>query len=103
MTEEQKFIFDLKGYLLIPEVLTRSEIDELKAQIETIRTNVEALPPHERQFPGGASSMLIDHPVIIDILKEILGEIRMESSWFTYRSMGNGGTSTPRWRAKCES
>ena len=91
MTEEQKFIFDLKGYLLIPEVLTPSEIDEIKDQVDTIRTNPEALPPYERQFPGGASSMLIDHPAIIDILKETLGEIRMESSWFTYRSEGNGG------------
>ena len=34
MTEEQKFIFDLKGYLLIPEVLTASEITALKTQIE---------------------------------------------------------------------
>ena len=56
MTEEQKFIFDLKGYLLIPEVLTTSEITALKAQIETIRTDPEALPPHERRFPGGTAS-----------------------------------------------
>lgn len=27
MTEEQKFIFDLKGSLLIPEVLNSSEIE----------------------------------------------------------------------------
>ena len=50
MTEEQKFIFDLKGYLLIPSVLTPSEIDEIKSQVDTIRTNPESLPPHERQF-----------------------------------------------------
>ena len=91
MTEEQKFIFDLKGYLLIPEVLKPSEITTLKAQIETIRTDPESLPPHERQFPGGTASFLIDHPVVIDILHEILGEVRMESSWFTYRTAGNGG------------
>ena len=52
MTEEQKFIFDLKGYLLIPEVLTASEIDDIKSQIDSIRTNPDSLPPHERQFPG---------------------------------------------------
>jgi hypothetical protein len=91
MTEEQKFIFDLKGYLLIPEVLKPSEIAALKVQIETIRTDPESLPPHERRFPGGTASFLIDHPVVMDILHEILGEVRMESSWFTYRTVGDGG------------
>lgn len=91
MTEEQKFIFDLKGYLLLPEVLTASEVDEIKSQIDTIRSDPDSLPEHERRFPGGASSLLIDHPVIVDILQEILGEIRMESSWFTYRNQGDGG------------
>ena len=102
MTEEQKFIFDLKGYLLIPEVLEPSEITALKTQIETIRTEPESLPLHERQFPGGTASFLIDHPVVLDVLHEILGEVRMESSWFTYRTVGNGGPTT-RWCAKCES
>lgn len=83
MTEEQKFIFDLKGYLLIPEVLNSAEIEALKSQIEMIRTNPESLPPHERRFPGGTASFLIDHPVVIDVLREILGEIRMESSWMS--------------------
>ncbi len=91
MTEEQKFIFDLKGYLLIPEVLTAAEIAELKSQIAAIRTEPESLPATERQFPGGAAAALIDHPVVMDILTEILGEVRMESSWFTYRTAGTGG------------
>ena len=77
MTEEQKFIFDLKGYLLIPEVLKSSEIAALKAQIDTIRTDPESLPLHERRFPGGAASFLIDHPVVMDILHETLGEVRI--------------------------
>ncbi|MEE3194745.1 MAG: hypothetical protein VX289_09490, partial [Candidatus Poribacteria bacterium] len=65
MTEEQKFIFDLKGYLLIPEVLKKTEINSLKEQIETIRTNPESLPIHERKFPGGTASILIDYPTIM--------------------------------------
>ena len=74
MTEEQKFIFDLKGYLLIPEVLEPSEIAALKTQIETIRTDPESLPPYERRLPGGTASFLIDHPVVLDVLHEILGK-----------------------------
>jgi hypothetical protein len=91
MTEEQKFIFDLKGYLLIPEVLKRTKIDAVKEQIETIRSNPESLPTYERRFPGGTASMLIDHPAVMDILDEVIGEVRMESSWFTYRTVGDKG------------
>ena len=76
VTEEQKFIFDLKGYLLIPEVLKSAEIKSLKEQIETIRTDPESLPVHERRFPGGVASMLIDYPAVMDILNEIAASIR---------------------------
>ncbi|MDA1192688.1 MAG: phytanoyl-CoA dioxygenase family protein [Candidatus Poribacteria bacterium] len=92
MTDEQKFVFDLKGYLLIPEVLTADEIADLKTYIDTLRTNRDSLPPHERGFPGGASQILIDHPVVMDVLHTIIGQdVRMESSWFTYRNKGDGG------------
>ena len=33
MTEEQKFFFDLKGWILLPGVLSPSECDELKAEV----------------------------------------------------------------------
>ena len=91
MTDEQRYVFDLKGYLLIPDVLNTEEVAALKTQIQTIREDPESLPPHERGMPGGASSLLIDHPVVMDILSEILGEVRMESSWFTHREKGQGG------------
>ena len=91
MTDEQRYVFDLKGYLLIPEALRAGEVSALKDQIETIRHEPESLPPHERSLPGGAAAMLIDHPVVMDILGEIIGEVRMESSWFAYREKGQGG------------
>ena len=31
MTEEQKFFFDLRGWILLPSVLTEEEIEETKA------------------------------------------------------------------------
>ena len=109
VTEEQKFIFDLKGYLLIPEVLKSAEIKSLKEQIETIRTDPESLPVHERRFPGGVASMLIDYPAVMDILNEIIGEVRMESSWFTYRNVedkgptphGGGRNTNPNFSYQC--
>lgn len=45
MTNDQKFAFDLKGYLLIPGALTADEIKPIKAQSKSARTYPETLPP----------------------------------------------------------
>jgi len=61
MTEAQKFFFDLKGWLLVPGVLSDAEIEALKAHL----------------YAGGdgytgPAQELLDHPVVVDILNEIL-------------------------------
>ena len=33
MTPEQKFFFDLRGWILLPAVLSQAEIDEMKAEV----------------------------------------------------------------------
>ena len=48
MTDAQKFIFDLKGFLVLPGVLKDDEIQALKVQVEKMRTAPESLPPHQR-------------------------------------------------------
>ena len=37
MTDEQKFIFDLKGWIAVPGVLTDDEIEIAKAQVIALR------------------------------------------------------------------
>lgn len=32
MTPEQKFFFDLRGWILLPSILSDSEIEEMKAE-----------------------------------------------------------------------
>ena len=34
MTEEEKFIFDLEGYLIIKNILTANEVDEMNNRNE---------------------------------------------------------------------
>ena len=64
MTPEQKFFFDLRGWLLIPEVLSTSEIEKMKAEVYA----------GARQSYQGALQNLLDHPAIVGILNEILSE-----------------------------
>ena len=33
MTPEQKFFFDLRGWILLPSILSDSEIEEMKAEV----------------------------------------------------------------------
>ena len=58
MTDEEKFLFDLKGYILFPAVLGEDEMAPIKEQCEILRSDRESLPPADRKLPGGAASAL---------------------------------------------
>ena len=88
MTDEQKFFFDLKGWILLPSVLSEAETEEMKKVVyDGARNNYEH--PLDR---------LLDHPAIVGILAEILSEdpfvreecysFRCESSFTTIRPPG---------------
>ena len=86
MTDEEKFRFDLTGFLVRPAIITKDEVGEIVDQLDRIRHNPESLPPEHRAVPGGASSLLIDHPKVIDVLHQIIGpDIRMESTFSVWR------------------
>lgn len=89
MTDEEKFRFDLTGFLVRPAIISKDEVAEIVDQLDRIRRDPESLPPEHRAIPGGASSLLIDHPKVIDVLHEIIGpEIRMESTYSIRRQKG---------------
>lgn len=89
LTDAEKTLFDLKGYLLFPGVLSADEIDPLKKQCDLLRTDPEALPPSERKLPGGHASILIDHPAVMRVLHAIIDDdtekIRCENCFLSYR------------------
>ena len=88
MTPEQKFFFDLRGWILLPSVLSEDEIEETKAEVYA----------GARQSYEGALQKLLDHPAIVGILNEILSEdpfvkddcygFRCEGSFTTVRPPG---------------
>lgn len=88
MTPEQKFFFDLRGWILVPSVLSESEIEEMKAEVYA----------GARRSYEGTLQNLLDHPAIVGILNEILADnrfilddcygFRCESSFTTVRPSG---------------
>lgn len=88
MTDEQKFFFDLRGWLLLPSILSDDDIEEMKAEVYA---------GAKRSYEG-ALQRLLDHPAIVGILSEILTEdqyalddcygFRCEASFTTVRPPG---------------
>ena len=62
MTEEERFRFDLTGFLVRPAILKPDEVAAIVDQIDRIKHDPESLPPEHRDVPGGPASILIDHP-----------------------------------------
>jgi hypothetical protein len=92
MNDEQRFFFDLKGWILLPGLLSPGEAaavrDHLLAGGSTLT---------------GPAQELLDHPAVVDVLKDILGEwnddadshpFRCENSFSSIREMGWTGEGT---------
>ena len=94
MSQHDRIVFDLKGYLVKPAVLSPAEIAIIKDLVLRQRNDPESLPAHERQLPGGAFAPLIDHPEVIKILLNVIdpdiNKIRLENVFLSYREKGDG-------------
>ena len=92
MTEDQKFFFDVKGWLLLPAVLSPKECEVVKQHL-VAGGNGFTTPA---RFTGPAQELL-NHPAVVGILTEILAlgaaaedyyNFRCEGSYYTIRQAG---------------
>lgn len=94
MSQHDRVVFDLKGYLVKPAVLNEDEVKTIKEFVLRQKNNPESLPVHERQLPGGAFAPLIDHPEVMKVLLEVIdpdiNKIRLENVFLSYREQGEG-------------
>ena len=94
MSEHDRVVFDLKGYIVKPAVLGKEEIEEIKEFTLRQKNDPQSLPPHQRNLPGGAFAKLIDHPAVMDVLLNVIDpdpeKIRLENTFLSYREKGEG-------------
>ena len=94
MSEYEKFLFDLKGFLVIPGVLTDEETRVVREHTETLLQDPESLPEHHRAPIAGPAEFLIDHPRVMGLLQAVLApkreHIRLESVFVSGRSAESG-------------
>jgi len=99
LTEEQKYLFDTRGWLLVPGVLTEEEIAEMRAFCYRLRREPETIAPCERASIGGPLLRLVDHPVILGFMNEFVAYpnlatadgygFRLEGSFLAHRAAGD--------------
>jgi len=91
MTEYEQFLFDLKGFLVIPAVLSAAEIQIVRDHMNAYTQNPNSLPePHHAPIAGPAE-FLIDHPRAMGILQTVIDpdpeRIRLESVFISQRGI----------------
>ncbi len=72
MSAAQKYTFDIKGWLTLPGLLAREQLESIRAHQLKFLYERDALPPDERDNHGGPAQVLLDHPAVVGVLNEVL-------------------------------
>jgi hypothetical protein len=99
-TEEQKYLFDTRGWLAIPGVLSAEETRAAREHCVRLHQDRESLPAKHRSSIGGPLERLTDHPLVLGFMNEFLAYaplatddgygFRLENSFLSYRVAGSG-------------
>ncbi len=84
MTEDERFMFECYGYLIIEDVLTQSEIDDALAASKRIHADTtDVFSPLGNAYESEpALARLIEHPVVISKVRGLYGDkFVMQSGW----------------------
>lgn len=100
MTPQEQYLFDLRGYLAVPNALTADQVAELNAIMD--RRIAEEVPPHahtHRFYPllewGRPYLDLIDNPRVSPYLEELLGpQFRLDHEYADLIRAGKGPIGT---------
>ena len=99
-TQKQKYDFDRNGWLLIPSVLSDTDIAEMREFCQRLYEAPARISEPERCALGGPLQKLADHPVVVGFLNEFLAYPPAASEdCYGFRleeaAMSIGNTATP--------
>ena len=100
LSEEQRYLFDTQGWLLVPGLLSDDQVEEMRAFCQRLHREPESLPEAQRSPIAGPLEQLTDHPFIVGFMNEFLAHpdlssqdcygFRMESTSLAVRALGEG-------------
>ena len=76
---EHKYNFDRNGWILLPEVLAGSKLEEMRQFCQRLHFEPESLPEYERTPLAGPTQKLFDHPIVIGMLNEFMANPSLSS------------------------
>ncbi len=96
MTSEERFLFDLEGYLVVKGVLSPAEVAALNAIADRRASAPPAGERYRRLFRasawGSPFQRLIDHPRIVPLLEEVVGSrFRLDHDFCVFMTRGGRG------------
>ena len=102
LTDEQRFLFDLNGWVCLSGVLTESETASIREHVITLKNDPQSLPPKQRYPFAGPGQQLLDHPALVGALGEFLEQpkanaygFRMEGAFGVVRPAGHEDRQLP--------
>lgn len=96
MTPEERFLFDLHGYLVVKQVLSSVEVAALNRRADRSRPPTLDALGYDRVFNASAWGpqyhALIDHPTVVPYLRELVGpHFRLDHDFLIYTTKGGTG------------
>ena len=88
-TEDQKFIFDTRGWIALPGVLTDDEVDEMRDFCYRLKKSPESIPEHHRSSIGGPLEKLTDHPIVLGFMNEFVATDYSGEDCYGFRMEGH--------------
>ena len=89
LTEEQKYLFDARGWLLIPGVLSEAEVEEMRAYALHLLDDPDSLTEHERSFAAPTSPTTCRATSITD---KIWATASWPAEWFAENRLHRSST-----------
>ena len=91
LTQEQKYLFDTRGWLLVPGLIEGADLETMQDFTRRVRDRPESLPEHQRNYVAGPLEKLADHPVVVGFLNEFLAHPHLSSpQCYGFRMEGTG-------------
>lgn len=100
MTEHERYLFDLQGFIVVPEALTAEQVADLNAIMDEQIEKASEPTMHTHRFAhllhwGQAYRNLIDNPAIVPYLDELLGpKFRLDHDYADIIRSGKGPIGT---------
>ena len=99
LTEEQRYIFDTKGWVCIPGILDEFAVAEMRQHCLQLVNEKDSICEPHRSSIGGPLEQLIDHPAVLGFMNEFVAHdsvaseqgygFRLEGSFLAHRKLAS--------------